>query len=235
MLEVIALGLIGALSSALAVAQAAFGWYPFPVWASSHQPGLFFNPVHAGQTLAILALVLFTQRLYWLLPGLLPGLWLAHSRGGWAALAFGLLATYFRHPLWLLVLILAGAVVVTLHPSSSDTQRLLIWQAAWTHLAFWGNGFGSFMNLFIGNPANGIIHPEYVHNDYLQTVFEFGVWSIIPFALIGWATSRITARDWPVLVAFLFMACFSMPLHMPIVAALGAIALITTLSGVTDA
>lgn len=222
----IGLGLIGAASSVFALAQWGFGWYPFPVWGTARPPGFFFNPVHAAQTLAVIGVGLYVRRLYWLIPGLLPGLYLAHSRGGWAALALGVLATHFRQPLWFLVAALAAAVALTLHPSPSDFQRLEIWHAAWINLTFWGNGIGSFWDLYMGSPTQ-LIHPEYAHNDYLQTLFELGVWSVIPFGVVAWAASRTSARDWPVLISVMFMACFSFPIHMPVIALVAAAALIS--------
>ena len=222
----IALGLVGVASSALAIAQASFGFYPFPVWLPETAPGLFFNTTHTGAALALTALGLLAYRLYWLIPGLLPGLWLAHSRGAWAALALGILAMWVRKPLVLLALALALGVLYSFHPSSSDLQRLQIWRGAWLYLTPWGNGFDSFQYLWIGHPA---WHPIYTHNDYLQTIFEFGIWSVIPFGLIAWAASRSHATAWPTLIAFLFIACFSMPLHMPIPFTIGAISLLTVL------
>lgn len=224
----IALAIVGTASTALALAQAIFGWYPFPVWQIGQAPGLFFNPVHTGTVLTMTIMALVVNRLYWWIPGLLPGLWLAHSRGAWAALALGLLATRFRHPLWLLVLVLALGVLYSTNPGVSDIQRMEIWHAAYTHLTFWGHGIGSFWYLFMGS-SHGILHPEYAHNDYLQTVFELGIWSVIPFSILLWALSRSAARFWPVLVTFCFFACFTMPLHMPIPAVIGALALILTL------
>lgn len=225
----IAIGCICIASSALSIAQATFGWFPFPVWSQDPVPGLFFNSASTGVILALALVTLVVNRLYWFVPGLLPGLYLAHSRGGWAALALGLLATRFRHPLWLLVLVLAIGCLYSISPSASDLQRLHIWRAAWVNLSFWGNGFNSFQAVYMMDPAGRLIQPEYAHNEYLQTVFEFGVWSVIPFSVVAWAASRSQAKDWPTLVTFLFIACFSMPLHMPMTFALGSIALATVL------
>lgn len=221
----IASGFIGAASSALSIGQ-ALGWHPTHQWLPDQAPGLFYNPAHAGYTLALIFMALLANRLYWLIPMLLPGLYLSHARGAWAAIAFGLLATWLRKPLWLLAIVLAFAFILTLHPSSSDLQRLQIWRAAWINLTFWGNGLGSFWDLYMGDP---VVHPEYAHNDYLQTVFEFGIGAIVPFAIVAWAASRTLASAWPTLVTFLFIACFSMPMHMPVAALIGTLALLETL------
>jgi hypothetical protein len=206
----ISLASFAILSSLLAIGQ-AFGWHPVPQW-NDKPPGFFFNSVAQGEILALVVLICFVERIYWLAIPMLPGLWLSQSRGGIVALVFGLIAIWVRRPLILLILALAATIYWTHNPNSSDYQRLLIWHAAWTHLTFWGNGFGSFWDLWIGNPA---WWPQYVHNDYLQTVFELGVWSIIPFAGLLWLVSHTQSRYWPVLVAGMFMATFSMPLHIP--------------------
>lgn len=230
----IAFAIVCTLSSALAVAQALFGWYPFRVWLDYQAPGLFFNPVHAGLTLAIMIVALVANRLYWFIPALAPGLYLAHSRGAWAALGIGLLAARFRNPLWLLVLVLALGVAYSLYPNSSDLQRLQIWRAAWINLTLWGHGPDSFLNMYIAGPA-GAVQPQFVHNDYLQTVFEYGVLALIPFTAIAYAAAHTSARDWPTLITFLFMATFSFPMHMPLILAIGTVAFITTILGEVDA
>lgn len=212
-------------SSALAMAQ-ALGWHPVPEWNPANPAGFLFNSIAQGEFLALCVVVLVAFRYYWPILALAPGLYLAGSRGAWAALALGILATYFRKPLWLLILTLSFALYWSTNPGSSDLQRLIIWRAAWTHFTFWGNGFGSFWYLWIGNPA---WWPQYAHNDYLQTVFELGVWAVIPFSILTWACSRTTAPQWPILITFLFMATFSMPLHIPVALALGAVALASTL------
>lgn len=226
---VIAFASFGTLSSALAIAQAAFDYWPFPVFAKDAASGLLFNSVHQGQTLAIIIVALVIHRLYWLIPGLLPGLYLAHSRGAWLALAFGIVASRLRYPIVLLVFVLTLGVAYTSQPGASDLERLQIWRAVWANLTLWGNGAGSLMYMYIGNPATKLSWVQYAHNDYLQAVFEYGVWAVIPFAVVAYAASRSSARDWPILVTFLFLACFSMPMHMPIILSLGLMALITTL------
>jgi len=216
----------GVASSALGIAQ-ALGWHPVHELNQAVQAGFLYNSTTQGAFLGLCIVTLFVYRSYWLIPALVPGLYLAHSRGGFAAVAFGFLATYFRRPLWLLVLVLAFGVALSYNPSPSDLQRMQIWYAAATHLTFWGNAWGSFWHLWIGNPA---WWPVYVHNDYLQTVFELGVWSVIPFSLVAYTAAQTSAAAWPILVTFLFIACFSMPLHMPVVAALGAVAFLATIS-----
>lgn len=212
---------ICAASSLLAVAQ-WFGWHPLPEWREGHPAGLFYNSMAQGEilALALLSFLVWGERGY--IPLLVPGLILSDSRGAWAALVIGLLAHYTRRPLVVLIVILAGANYFLLNPNHGDLQRLIIWQAAWANLTFWGNGIGSFWNLYIGNPA---WQPQYVHNDYLQTVFELGIYSVPIFCLLAYAATKYRARAWPIFISFLCMAAFSMPLHLPFVAAMGLVAL----------
>lgn len=218
----------GIVSTAVAIAQ-AFGWHPVPEWIPEHPSGLLFNAVVQGAFLALGIITLVTYRVFWPILLLAPGLYLTDSRGSFGAVAFGLLAQYFRRPLWLLAIVLAIAVYISHNPNSSDLQRVRIWYAAATHLTFWGHGYGSFWYLWIGNPA---WWPQYAHNDFLQAVFELGVWALIPFSFLGWAASRTRTHDWPILATFLFIGFFSMPLHMPEVAAFGALALVSTLGDI---
>lgn len=227
----IAIAIVATISSGFAIAQAVFDYHPFQQWSEGQSPGIFFNPVHAGSVAAIVIMMLLVNRRPWLIPGVAPGLVLSHSRGAWAALAIGLLAHYTRRPLLLLALTLGLAFLYSHAPNSSDHQRLEIWRATWVHLTFWGNGLGSFQHLWMGNP---VVHPEYAHNEYLQIVFEIGIWAIIPFSILALALSRSAATSWPTTVVFLFLACFTMPFYMPVVAMVGWIAVFTTLfPGVT--
>lgn len=226
----IAIALICAASSALAVAQ-SLGWHPVPQW-NDKSSGLMFNSTQQGAVLALCVVALAANRLYWFIPALAPGLYLAHSRGAWAALGLGLLANWFRKPLYLAILVLALGLVYSYHLSSSDLQRLVIWHAAWQYYTLWGNGFDTFQYLWIGQPA---WQPLYMHNDYLQAVFEFGVLAVIPFSVVAWALSHTSARDWPTFVTFAFLACFSMPMHMPLALILGLAALASTLTETSHA
>lgn len=212
------------LASVMVACLEALGYRPWPIYGAPS--GFFYNPIPQGMVLA-LACVLFAcqQRWGWLVP-LLPGLYLAHSRGGWVTLAFGLLSYWFRRPIWLLVLLLAGGVALLWDPSRSDIQRMQIWHAAGTLLTPLGNGFGSFWDLWIGIPA---WQPQYAHNDFLELAFEFGFLAVPVFALVAYAASRSASPFWPMLVTYLTLSTYSMPMHIPLAAGLGALALALTL------
>lgn len=216
-----ALAASGAASSAMAVAQAA-GWQPFPTYQSRYA-GLFFSPIAQGETLALLAILLLSARFWWLCLPLVPGIALAQSRGGLAALALGILAMA-RRPILLLLLALLAAYAFTLSPTQADLERLQIWQASSSLLTWQGNGAGSFLSLWLSK--DGLAHqPEFAHNDYLQFAFEYGLGFLPLLALFAVGLAQTTSRHWPALVAFIFMAAFSFPSFTPTVAALGFLTL----------
>lgn len=216
------LAIVCTTSSLLGIVQ-ALGYHPIAQWVGN--PGLFYNTVAQGTILALMIVALVAHNLPSFIPALLPGLYLAHSRAGWIALAFGLVAYLLRKPLVLVALAWAVCMLYTWAPNSSDIERLLIWRVAIEHLTFWGNGSSSFDQLHIADHLD----PGYAHNDYLQTVFEYGVWSVVPFIVVGWIALQREDQDWPTLMTFLFLAAFSMPIHMPLAAILGALALVSIL------
>lgn len=223
----IGLGIIGAVSSVVAVFQ-ALGWVPWPTFNGAIS-GLWFSPIATGGFLGLTIVALVTVRCWFMIPCALPGLYLAHNRGGAAIAAFGLLAIWFRRPLWLFIILLTFALVLTINMSPSDNERMRIWQAAIMHLTPLGNGFDSFSRVLLQHNGSWT-WPQYVHNDFLQLAFEFGIFAAPIFALIAWALSQTAAAEWPIFASFCFMACFAMPVHIPAVAVIGALALITIIA-----
>jgi hypothetical protein len=214
----VGLAIGGAVSSVVAVFQ-FFGWHPV-VGTSAMPAGLYVNSVQQGTVLALLIVALASERMWLWIPALVPGLVIAQSRGAWLALAIGLLACYVRR-LWVFgVLAVVGAYCLLLPMSSSDQERMMIWEVAWNGLKWLGWGPGSFYTVDIVQ-GNLVLFPGHAHNDILQLVFEYGVGAVLPLAIFGFALLHTDAREWPVLVAFAAAACYSMPLWMPIASLLG--------------
>lgn len=211
-----------AISSGFAVAQ-SFGLDL--VLRADPGAGLLYNSIIAGllSAMVIVGLVVARDWIWILLAA--PALWLAGSRGGWLVLAVGLAAIWFRRPFWIILTALAagsGIVALGLHPGS-DSMRLAIWSGALSHLSWFGKGPEAFLNYFMQWPGRGIIQPEYVHNDYLQLVFEYGL-GAAPI-LLAFAVLFLFTRNpyWPLYVCFATAAGFVFPLHMPSVTVLSGI------------
>lgn len=213
----------GAVSSLLAVLQ-YFGVATVPT-ASAMPAGLYVNSVQQGTVLALIVVALSTERMwFWALP-LLPGIWLAHSRGGFLVLLLGLFGR-FAPNLWVAgVPALAVGAFFLLNPlSSSDEQRTLVWRAAWDGLTWLGWGTGVFYNVMLSQ-NNVVFFPEYVHNDFLQLALEYGLAAALIAGIIGYAAWRSDLKEWPIVLAFCAAACFSMPMFMPIASFLGFVAM----------
>ncbi len=138
------------------------------------------------------------------------GLVATQSRGGWSATALAMLLLFAvllsqrgrRVPALLMLLVLAGAavwVVVEARAYSDRVRmmlgmeqlsdvRLVLWPAAikiWHTNFWWGAGPGHFDHLFrmFGDGAVQA-RPERAHNDYLDTLAD---WGVVGTALVGMA------------------------------------------------
>lgn len=211
----LALGL--SISSALAIAQ-WFGYTPVEVFPNNIA-GLFFNRTVLGAVTALVILGLISERLWLYIPALLPALLLSGSRGGWLILLVGLFARY-TNLLIVLTFTVACAFSLSYIPDTHDALRMQIWAVTLKALTLFGYGPGSFLSLYYPD-GSSIIHPEFVHNDYLQLWFEFGVLSFAPIAIFSFAV--VWSRS-PILYAFACLAAFYFPLYTPLTAFLGCFA-----------
>lgn len=213
------------ISSLLAVLQ-YFGWDAVMTATDARfqASGLYVNSVQQGVVLALIIVALFSERMWlWAVP-LVPGIFLAHSRGAWLALAVGALGCYVRR-LWVFGIVAAmGAFYLLMPLSDSDALRMSIWHATWDNLTWFGWGPGVFYTLAL--PQNGTfsLYPEFVHNDALQLVFEYGLGAFLPFIIIGYALWRTDVKEWPVVLAFTAAGCYFMPLFLPITSFLALVA-----------
>ena len=211
----------GAVSSFIAVLQ-HFGFTGIPV-VSNMPAGLYVNSVQQGTVLALIIVALASERMWFLTLPLLPGMWLAHSRGGWLALAVGLAACYVRR-IWVFgIVAVAGAFYLLSPLGMTDADRLFIWRSVWDNSTLFGWGPGVLYSILLSH-AGVPFFPEYAHNDALQLVFEYGIGAAIPIGIIGYALYRSDIKEWPVVVAFVTAGCYSMPLFMPVTAFLAFVA-----------
>jgi hypothetical protein len=204
-----------AVSSLVAVFQ-YLGYHPILEAYYSTPPGLLFNPTVLGASCALVALALIEYRRWPYIPGVLLGLLLSQSRGAWLIFTLGLA---FRWVYWPVLCLAAAAVALlaTHHPISSDIERLTIWGEALRNLVPWGNGIGSFTSFYyLALPH--LIHPEFVHNDPLQLLFELGPAATTILLAFGIAMYQLRS---PTLFAFILLATFYFPLWCPITAFIG--------------
>lgn len=211
-----------AVSSFLAVLQ-FFGVETVPVM-STMPAGLYVNSVQQGTVLALVIVALVTERMWWWALPLVPGVWLAHSRGGAIVLLVGLLGCMV-HRLWVAVgiLAIAGPFYLLYPLSSSDAQRAYVWRVAVGALTWLGWGPGAFYSMVLAQDGVAFF-PEYAHNDFLQLAFEYGVAAALPVAVLAYAVWRTDVKEWPIVLAFCTAACFSMPLFMPVASFLAFVA-----------
>lgn len=154
---------------------------------------------------------------------MLAGLVATQSRGGWSAVALSMLLLFavllgkrgHRLPAALMLMVLVGAAIWIVGEARQHSERvrmvmgleqfndvrLHLWPAAikiWQTSLWWGVGPGHFDYRFRQfNDGQVQARPERVHNDYLDTLAEWGVVGAVLVALaVGlmyWGVFRI----WP--------------------------------------
>lgn len=219
----LALGLT--VSSGVAIAQALD--YA-PVEALHDQfPGLFYNCTVLGAATALTIIGCISHRLWWYLPGLAPALLLAGSRGSFVILGLTSIARWVHWSAAIVVMVV-GLAYFTYALDPADSQRLQIWGVALSGLSWFGRGPDSFNDVFYmakdkltGQPI--IIHPEFIHNDYLQLWFEYGIGAIAIYGIYAAVLTRRAECDWPVFFAFAVLGLFYFPLYCPLLALVGSL------------
>jgi hypothetical protein len=207
------------VSSLIAILQ--WWGYNAVLSAPGQNAGLLYSTAASGAIAAIVIVGLYCHGLlwglwWWVLP-VLPLLALSGQRLPFLAI---FLATS-RNWKFITVFAIAASVVVLLWPSQSDLIRFAIWRAAVSELTWFGMGPNSFINLWISLPDGYAHHPEYAHNDYLQFVFEAGIFSLLPLAVMAAALLRTDSVDWPAFVVFAVLCGGYFPLHSPLTAFVG--------------
>jgi hypothetical protein len=210
------------ISSAVAIAQ-AFGWaaIPFQTNDPPRPAGLLFNPALQSYAIALVSLSLADKRNWLYLPAMLPGLVLAHSRGGWLVLAIGLAARIINGYAAAVTLVISGVAAIYF-AGMSDQLRLATWKTSYENLKLFGNGAGAFANVTFSIPDVGMVYPVHVHNDYLELAYEYGILALIPYLVIGAALCRTRRPDWHVFVGYCALATFYFPLYCAPLAFLGS-------------
>lgn len=217
-------GLGMAVSSAVSIGQLA-GWIDWPT--INIPSGLFLNKNFMAEAAALVLIWLIAERVWWLVPLVLPAIALASARGALLALGIGLALELWRRPSWLIAGLLVadiglfGVGMVT-HSAATTTERLDIWAESVDDLGFFGTGIGSYG--FMSHQILPDGHPMHAHNDALELLYELG--------MIGLGLAALFVRELLgpltsarlVLIVFAVEACFAYPLHLPVTLCLVAVA-----------
>lgn len=192
------------------------GWFGIP----NSLAGLLILLIPATGALAFRRAATATERVWWgwILAVLLLGLLLTLSRGAWIALALALAAWPLGNPSWswrrrlgVLGLVLAAAAIAatTVHRlsprarerlaalvrDSGERSRPLVWQGAWKLFCaapVLGTGAGSFNVLFERHrPERFGDEPQWAHNEYLNTLSDYG---LAGAALLAGAAGAVALR-----------------------------------------
>lgn len=224
LLRGLAIGLT--ISSAVAVGQHfGFNWVEV---GPGNPPGLLYNSTVLGASAALVLIALVSRGMWLYIPGLLPAIYLTNSRGAYAILLGTALARIIPWPIVFSAGVL-GFAYLTINPSPSDIQRLLLWGSAFREFNIFGHGIGSYNTYLLFVPSDfyinsrGIVHPEFAHNDYIQLWFELGIGAIAIYTLYAIALSQTTSQQWPTFFAFFLLGWFYFPLYCPLTAFIGCV------------
>ena len=186
--------------------------------------GLFVNKNIFCETSVIIFIALLVLNLWKWIPTTLPAIVLAPSRAGLLALVVCGYIYLFSKSKILAYVLICFAIGIFLAPNnqfsmSSVDQRFDLWLDTIRGLTFFGNGVGSYETLF---PKNAILintiseRPKYVHNDLLQLLFEYGIFSLILIPFF-WNILKLKCKENFILYAILILSMVTYPFHTPII------------------
>lgn len=238
---IIGAGLGVTVSSALAIAQYSgyattqTGWHSIFTMVHGWGPayGLFVNGNYMAEAAALVLVAAVSERIWWLIPGLLPALVLPDARGAMLAAAVALVVSVWRSR-WIWSIIAIAGVAVTFYIAhkglGSMTERLYFWHSTWNGITLFGHGIGSFWAvypLFDLRPAMPIELfnlPENAHNEFLTVAFETGIVGLVLFCAFCLTLAGPLGTARLVLIALFVESCFAFPIHLPVTGFLGMVA-----------
>lgn len=229
----IGLGLGLWISNAVTIIQWAIpgergAWLDQYIWPRADgYAGLFVNCGTLEWTLALVIVAVLTFRLWWLIPGLLPGLMLNSSRT--ALLAFGIVGIIWlwgRYRLMIFLVIVASVGASTLVKFNGTIERFNIWLDVVSGFSVLGNGLGSFATSF-PEFATRIdtfsYRVQHAHSDLLEFGFETGAIGIIFIVLFFYLLISTNSKYKYIIIAFCVEATVSFPFYLPVTAFIGAL------------
>ena len=214
------------INSGLSIAQVM----GYDGWPEVAKPGgLFMNKNLAAEAAAMVLVGTVAYRLWWLVPGILPSMFLTWSRGAILALAACIAVAAWRASPRLTAIV--GAVVIFLgamtflNKANDDSggRRLAMWGDTVDGMTLKGRGLGAFYVLY---PATATrtdalaARPDHVHNDLLEIAFETGPGVILFLAFLAFALMAPLGPERYVLFAFIVAGVAGFPFYMPFTAVL---------------
>jgi hypothetical protein len=217
-------GLGMAVSSAVAIGQLA-GWVDWPT--INIPSGLFLNKNFMAEAAALVLIWLIAERVWWLVPLVIPAIALADARGALLALGIGLALELWRRPSWLIAGLLVADMAlfgmgIATHSAATTAERLDIWAESADDLGFFGTGIGSYGFMPHQVLADGRV--MHAHNDALELLYELGMIGLGLAALFVWELRGALNSARLVLIVFAVEACFAFPSHLPATLAIAAVA-----------
>lgn len=210
------------VSSAVAMAQ-WLGYEPIRTVPGLLPSGLFVNGNFMAEAAALIVVAAVAERIWWLLPGLMPALLLPQARGAMLACAIGLAVHYRRH-WWAIMTIgciaIAAIVAYSAVKVGATDDRLAIWQATVNGITVFGHGVGSFWTASPAFELRTGLHPwpEYAHNEFLHIAFELGIVGLALVCVFGLTLAGPLDTSRLVLATLAVEMCFGFPLHVPVTA-----------------
>lgn len=192
--------------------------------------GLFINPNFMAEAAALVVVGLLVERVYWLIPLVLPALVMPMSRGALLAAVVASVAwsrSRVAYALLAVALIGGSLTLWSGYRVGGVEERLAIWTDTIQGMKPFGHGAGSFYLTYpeYAKRTNTFVsRPDHAHNDWLEAIYDLGLGSLVLVALaaIVWASGRAHRARF-VALAFAVEAMFEFPLHMPVTAFIAAL------------
>jgi len=188
--------------------------------------GLFVNGNILAETTALVIVGCIIYRKWLHVLPMIPAMLLPMQRASMLALLIvgmiwiicykKLKLNIYQYLVITLLLFLGGVIVYFRFDLNSFQDRIELWSFAISNLHWLGNGISSFRNDYLN--YTGFVdfnyNVTYIHNDYLELLYDLGIFGIIPigaFAFILFSNCRIKYVLW----TFGIIAMFGFPSHMP--------------------
>lgn len=192
--------------------------------------GLFINANFMAEAAALVLVGLLVERVYWLIPLVLPAVVMPMSRGALLALVVSAVCwsrSRVAYALLALTLVAGAATLWSGYRVGGVEERFAIWTDSLSGLKPLGQGTGSFYltyPLYAKRTNSFVSRPDHAHNDLLEAAYDLGLGSLLLVALAAcvWMAGR-SHRARFVALAFAVEAMFEFPLHMPVTAFLAAL------------